>query len=431
MPIQQEMTPPQADQMHLLAGTFPDFLCAACGSLIVGEPKCLTCQKCIVCCQCVHCERCFELTHAPCANCRSCTEVRNGRACCDCWVCGGCESRRQTGRFRKCTRCGLCAGHGGCCHCWECAGCHAWRTRADGAPCGNCARCLDCCQGCQGIRHLTVTTPTFHPGTIEGRAEHLSRRFVSAEIEVAGTGRRNNIHVARVVNKWRGGIVGDGSLPDGGFEINTAPAAGDAFVNQIEEIGEALRQDGAFATGVCGLHVHIDARDFRYYDMRRLIFLYEKIEDGLYGLAARSRSSNRYCVKCGRTFASGIKAGALPKDNKKSILTAIYQEEPSRQTKERKKHKYDGSRYNAMNLHSWQFRGTVECRIHQGSTDPNKIIGWGMMWAHILDYAMAAKESEVVALRGRPIDIICGILPQGTARSWVENRWAFFHRTRR
>ena len=149
------------------------------------------------------------------------------------------------------------------------------------------------CQVCHNLICSCRTVGFFqNPLTFWNAAptEHTinpSKRHLAVEIEVAKAGEGN--HVNQAVQKWKGSIVRDGSLPMGGFEINTSPANGDLFPKQIREIGKALDAQGGEATSACDLHVHIDARDFEFEDIARLMKLYAKLEAGLSTIIRKNR----------------------------------------------------------------------------------------------------------------------------------------------
>lgn len=150
------------------------------------------------------------------------------------------------------------------------------------------------------------------------------RRYVSVEIEVGGLTKHEAIwRVDEAVTKWKCATVHDGSLPNCGFEINTAPAKGKFFVDQVTEICKALRVAGAWVNIHCGLHVHVDSRDLSAHQVLRLIEVYAKIEDGLFLTVPDSRRRNNqfsrtgknYCEKCGQKLLTAIK-GFLAKPDK-------------------------------------------------------------------------------------------------------------------
>jgi hypothetical protein len=223
---------------------------------------------------------------------------------------------------------------------------------------------------------------------------NLSKRYLAMEIEVAAM---DTDYVSRVVRRWKGAIVEDGSLPDTGFEINTAPANGDAFLMQIEEICAALDKGDASVNKDCGLHVHVDARDLDHYQIRRLIRLYAKVEDALYDMASPSRRTSQYCKPCGVKYKQAIESKVVHRSltRLRPLLDGAVYGENHGNLEQRKRNKYDHARYNALNLHSWFYRGTIECRIFNGTVNAEKIKNWGMLWARIVDYAATASDMDV------------------------------------
>jgi uncharacterized protein YjbI with pentapeptide repeats len=338
----------------------------------------------------------------------SCITCSYCRSHCRCYECGACGTRVNPANTDQCPRCEYCHD---CCECPSCDNCGA-----RGNVCNGCSRGTNCC-GCQcdeESRNIDlVDSPlTFHTAKLHERKINPSKRYIAAEIEVADGGDERTSYT---VKKWKGCIVEDGSLPETGFEINTAPASGDRFVDQVSEICAALKEGRASVDSSCGLHVHIDARDFDYYTVRRLVKVYARIEDALFAMCSPSRRESTYCQPCGAKYLNAMSRGALPsyKALKKATFESIYDSKLhnvnevkdkysrddrvriNRRQLERKKNKYDGARYSALNLHSWFYRGTIECRMFNGTINRDKIVSWGMLWACILDYAAQHTEKEI------------------------------------
>lgn len=238
---------------------------------------------------------------------------------------------------------------------------------------------------------------TFHsPRHIGERKFNKSNRFLAVEIEVAGVRKVNRL--TEVIKGWSASVVSDGSLPEYGFEINTSPASADRFIKQIEEICDALKQSGGYVTDKCGLHVHVDARDLTYYGIRRLLRIYSALEPLLFQMIPSERRNSRYCQPCAHEYR---KVGKLTNyvTARKDVMHAVYH---SSNTRRSKREKYNGSRYMALNAHSWYYRGTVECRLLDGTVDPNVIVPWGMFWAKLVDFAANATDKEIDVLTESP-----------------------------
>lgn len=322
-----------------------------------------------------------------CINCGEC-----GR-CCECVSCEGCGDRWSSGDRATCSRCDRCTG---CCRCNYCTECEA--SECDDV-CGECDRCADCGHGrhCSQRPRRTVQffklTPHFHAAKRTQRKLNPSTRYIAAEIEVDGI--NNGAAVSTVVRGWSGSIVTDGSLSSAGFEINTSPASGDLYVKQVREICAALNDHGAVVNDSCGLHVHIDARDLGYYGIRRLVKLYAAAETTIGQMVPRARRNNEMCAPCGRRYMGAIDQHTAPKELRGAMAGVLY---GTTDTRSHRTHKYHGSRYAALNLHSWFYRGTVECRLFVGTTNADKITNWGIMWALLVDYAASHSDKEVAAM---------------------------------
>lgn len=314
----------------------------------------------------------------------------------------------------------------------RCRFCEGHEARTSNTVCTVCRRCIEGC-GCSCVNaelpmsRIYINSPlNFHDG--KPCALNPSKRYLSAEIEVAFM--ESNVRGVRdTVQRWNGSIVTDGSIPNG-FEINTAPAGADAFVRQIDEITAELEKGHAAINTACGLHVHIDARDFTYYDLRRLILFYAKIEPALYRLVAKSRRDNRFCIPCADRFKQAVEASAMPKELKKNIFKSVYGSPPSLLLNKKQGSplkKYANGRYSALNIHSWFYRGTIECRMHHGTITAKGIRSWAVMWARLLDVSLTLSEANIRAL---PDDGLTALLQvtekMPETHTWIINRALFF-----
>jgi len=281
----------------------------------------------------------------------------------------------------------------------------------------------------EGSRMENDAGVTFH---LAGRKEFKCnplQRFLSVEIEVAelsGEYRGINVlgldtktlEINEVVERWRGQLVRDISLPRGGFEINSAPANGDKFIQQLEEITRVLRKFGASCENTmdpekrvqpCGLHVHGDARDFSYWDLRRFFMLYAFLEPTLYKMLPGWRRNSHYAQRCGVKLLKLVLAGKplKPKDRKKlkqsgpgqvkaGLIAETYQDRlPAMQDKRSCPQEV---RYRALNTHAWFYRGTLEFRHMYGTVELSEMLGWAMLVGSILDLAYRMPEAWIAQL---------------------------------
>ena len=111
--------------------------------------------------------------------------------------------------------------------------------------------------------------------------------------------------------------------------------------------------------------MHVDARDYSHNDIGNLIRVYAKIEPALLKCIAKSRRTNHYCEPCGEQMLERLANGGHLASEKKTAL-CVYGNE-HKNLSAAKRDKYDDARYSALNLHSWIYRGSVECRLHHGT----------------------------------------------------------------
>lgn len=322
-----------------------------------------------------------------------------------------------------CANCERCSG---CCDCSRCSNCG---TRLAQGEEFNCGHCSDCCSCLKQIRVRRRGELEFRDDTRLGKKKAGLSRLVSCELEVAGVAESarqpDRDTIMETVRSWGGEIVADGSLPVSGFEINTAPASGSLFLQQIREVTDALSNADAYITTSCGLHVHVDARDLAYSDLRRLAILWAKVEPGLLSMVPPSRRSNHYCCVARNEFMR------FPGRDLKFFVNWLQnnagQENRATAKSIAKNAKYDSPhRRFALNLYSWLVRGTVENRLGAGTTNYSKIINWTKLTAALVDFAAKGTDKLVESLpdTGAELDslrLLLQIVPT-EQHAWIKKR---------
>ena len=358
--------------------------CERCAEPV--EAVCSRCDRCDDCCRCVHCTSCNEPSDTTCSHCECC------EGCCECVHCADCGDPSDS----TCSRCDRCEG---CCECHTCPECRTGHDRYGCDDfCHDCEHCEDHCEcgdshGRDEVLIAPPSTPKFHPAP--RRVEWgplVSGRCLSVEIETASLNYDQADRLQSAVRRWRGSIVEDGSIQ--GVEVVTAPAGGIHLERQIREICTGLAEADATVNATCGLHVHIDARDLRWYDLRRLVILYAAVEPALFDLAPASRRTSGFCMPCGTRLIEGLATARCRGKSKTALITNTYGAPPDRSFPRKKTHKYDSARYSALNLHSYIYRGSVEFRLGSGSVDPTKILRWCRVLLAVFEASQRATEAE-------------------------------------
>lgn len=251
--------------------------------------------------------------------------------------------------------------------------------------------------------------------------ENTSRRFICPEFEVA---KGNKDGAQAVLNYYLGKVVHDGSLPSTGFELNVMPTQGDMFCKMVETVCTELEKGGATITDQCGLHVHVDARDFDYMDIRKLVLLYELCEPAIFACLPQHRHNNHYCQPCGFRYAKHLRAGetlgpsevAADGKNKYNLKKPVHEMVYGKSGSVTRSGKYGSGeartvRYMALNLYSYYYRGSVEFRHAPGSINAENITNWALICAGLLDTAMSSGERNIPKMGG---DYLKGLIDKGT-----------------
>lgn len=343
----------------------------------------------------------------PC-NCPDCTAAARGAAESSEPVCAGC-------------------GYSPC----ECPRCEACGVIATATLCRSCYRCAGCCT-CNIVPYMDPVL-TFH-GTPTPRYP----RYLGIEIECVLPGRISTSEYQALATRWGAGITSDGSIradSGQGVEHVTAPARGDAFVTQVNETCAALHSYGAEVNKSCGLHVHVDARDYTTRDVLALARLYSRVEKTLYTLVSKARKTNTFSEPWGDklTDARHTTEGVLsPMDDtqpitarEKALDIATYGDEAHAKRCKSQRYK-DHSRYHGLNFNALACHSTVEFRLHHGTTNATKIIMWAAVCAALVEYAKTHTEGEIKALRGTPAEILTKVTNDPQIARWCNKRRIHF-----
>jgi hypothetical protein len=406
----------------------------------------------------------------------SCYNCFQGECCCSCERCNSCGMYVS----ETCEDCYNCPGH---CSCNRCARCG---DEPNDSLCSGEGRCENCCRCDGSVNGIMFSErscddpngenekPTFHTPDRHQLKNNPSPRYLSPEIEIyklVSRGRNGlGKKISKVVYDWGGRIVHDGSLGSQGFEINPAPAGGDLFLLQMKEIFSALEEAEAYVNEKCGMHVHINARDFTAYDIRRLVKYYAIVEDVLFGMVDEDRRENDYCRPCAENYMKWInKPVTSSREIRTNLMKAVYNhnfnggmrrnpilKRDKKTGSKRNAYRADGTiklrkrprmigdrnfasgkqtkdygdRYQALNLVSWFYRGTVECRLFPGTVDYVEATNWCMMWACILDFVFRSSDNEIAKLdqRKKKSALLAALAGRDDLIKFVEDRLDRFSR---
>lgn len=175
---------------------------------------------------------------------------------------------------------------------------------------------------------------------------------------------------------WR--CKSDASLYGGGgqgWEIVSPILHGQSGYDAIRVACRVADELGARPTRQCGLHVHHEVRDLGAAGIKRLIRSYANNQDLIDTMLAPSRrdGQNQFCGRWSRYELDNLESRTLANI-----------------------HRVQTTRYRTMNLQCYTRYGTVECRQHQGTMNPTKIVAWVKFVQQMID---AVRTDEVTAQR--------------------------------
>jgi hypothetical protein len=239
-----------------------------------------------------------------------------------------------------------------------------------------------------------------------------SPRLISAEMETCGINYAKLDKVDLALTSWHCGVVGDGTLPEGGFEINTHPAGGDYWVDLVTDVCRALSLAKGWVNERAGCHMHVDCRDYDYTDLAKALRILGCVEAGLYAMIPIIRANSEgYCQYWCSNYLKAIRLAegrfkANTDERKKglyyraAILKAFYGHSDKNVVQTHARSKGHAGRYRGVNLHSFLYRGTIEFRMPPGMVHEVNIINWGMLLANILDVAKHRSMDEIKEIVG-------------------------------
>lgn len=320
--------------------------------------------------------------------------------------------------------------------------------------CGTCRQCIRICNCRKRADCNKFPIPqanSLAPGSSSWVLK--SRRAIGLEIELATFG-------TWAVAKKQAGVIPDGpgymidhdgSVRPSQMEAVVKPMAGDQeIVNGLVAIAQHVYNNNCTVNETCGYHVHVDARDYNWADIQKLMMIWMNVEDHLAIWNLAGRQPNDHCQRW-TTWWSKYHGKISPAGDlavfKRNVIVALYEHDiaqletnianmklhgatykralnlhydaPRDYRKPRAVDYLPGwkrhmelkanrgwnhavpSRYLDLNIHSWLYRGTIEYRLGAGTVDPTDIQMWPL-WC--LWFTEAVLRSNYTLLKANYTD---------------------------
>ena len=243
------------------------------------------------------------------------------------------------------------------------------------------------CNYCWDNRHENVDLNSFdnslsvyNPPENTTFEHNKFERFVGVEIENIGP---RDYYPDYKPDSFRTSSDGSVCTSDedyGGYEFISQPMCGDTLFSEIDKMGAWLRRERFRINKTCGLHIHIDARDLYYKELKGIMLVTKAFESTIFSMLPSNRYNSNWCKGINMSV-NAIKA--LQSDS--DFIGSYYDhcdEHPSLD-------KYNDARYQGLNLHARVYLGTIEFRYHSGTNNPTKIKNWITMCQSIVEKGIA------------------------------------------
>ena len=163
------------------------------------------------------------------------------------------------------------------------------------------------------------------------------------------------------------------------------PSNGDDLYNRIANLTEYLKYADFDVNRSCGLHVHVDARDCEWRQLKHILLLGKAVQDVIYKMLPPSRDNGRWCRRIPMS-----RSDILAIESNEDFIEAWYNSWGVNPSME----KYNDSRYCGMNMHSRIINGSIEFRYHSGTINQEKILNWVKICTAIVDVGINTSKVE-------------------------------------
>ena len=166
-------------------------------------------------------------------------------------------------------------------------------------------------------------------------------------------------------------------------------------IETIQEILRKLREKGAKANSSCGIHIHVDGANHNATSIKNIIHFMTARQDLVYEALGVIASRQSYCKKLSKELFAEIRK---IKELDIQKMQELWYSEANGGFRGSQGGRYNGTRYNGINIHSYFFRGTVEFRLFNSTTHAGQLKAYIQFCLAVSAWAMG--EPKRVSFRG-------------------------------
>ena len=227
------------------------------------------------------------------------------------------------------------------------------------------------CRSCADIEYSRVLARPWNRRTLPSiyTVKSEFNRFIGIESEVISEydDYSHYLEYSDIESEgWN--VVDDGSLSSGGVEfVSQRPVLGQGVETALRLLERENRENYNHVDESCGIHIHFNALDFGFVEMKSLLLIMSKLQYAIYDSIPEYRRDSSYLreIKMSTKEIESI-------NNIHSLVRDYYHMANTSFTDT----KYNEARYIGTNLHARFFLGTIEFRYHEGSIKSQPILNW-------------------------------------------------------
>lgn len=198
-----------------------------------------------------------------------------------------------------------------------------------------------------------------------------------------------------------------GFLQDKGWEVASFVASSENELNEICQVADKLRRNGAQVNNNCGMHIHIGIQDFDRKQAGVLLAKWIKIEPYLIHILPDRRIDNNFCALLSKHIAIDFKTRYSPVTLWETLKpTQLYFHNNPQRRYSLNMVNYESYLQN-QNSVIGNKRPTVELRLPEGTLDPNCIYNWVKIFLSFVETTKRAKMPSNLYSVEKIDDLFC------------------------
>jgi len=213
-------------------------------------------------------------------------------------------------------------------------------------------------------------------------------------------------------------VVDDGSLNEGGVEfVTTRPIIGHQVNEALDSLQDVNESEWNTVDSSCGLHIHMNALDMGFTEIKALLMIMSRIQYKLYESIPENRRDTSYAREISISPLEISRMGTL-----QELVSSYYGMAESNINDE----KYNEARYIGTNIHARFYLGSIEFRYHEGVIASNPIREWILFLNKIMTASKNLSNrprlyNKLINSKFQPIDIIRDIVGVSSTE-YIENK---------